>query len=367
MTHSSADESNDAYKIDINLEDDEDNHRKRFFEKGLGALLDNPHFLLLHVPEDGSKMQIVQPYSDLYHRKRMIKKINEERKIPSFYYALSHLWGISKENRHLWYDISNYVDDENGQPAAPVSMRPEKRDTLIALLKSHRDSYWWIDVLCARTETPLDIMGDIYACCLGCYAMIDCEPAIISQLYTKRIESKELDDPAFKFETMRDPEFLMPYEQYYVKECPQIIDLLSTLISSEWWKRVWTWQEMALPTNVYLLAETTSYICHQQTIILDEITQLNAIMLTLYGVFKEIKNEVLALERIQPLWKWGAHTLYGPCRLRLWHIGIISTQNPQDDRSERSLEAFLTRASKLFGRYQEREFHHKGSSGQHLR
>ena len=47
---------------------------------------------------------------------------------------------------------------------------------------------------------------------------------------------------------------------------------------------------MALPTNVYLLAETASFICHQQTIILDEITQLNAIMLTLYGVFQETKN-----------------------------------------------------------------------------
>ena len=279
------------------MENDEDNHRKWFFENGLSALLDDPHFLLLYVPNNDDKMQIIQPASDLYHRKRMIERINEAKRIPSFYYALSHLWGISKENRHLWYKISDYVDDEKGQPAAPVSMRPEKRDTLLALLKSHPDSYWWIDVLCARTETPLDIMGDIYACCLGCYAMIDREPSIISQLSTKQIASTTLDSPARKFYDTRDLNILTPYEQYYVKECPQIIDLLSTLIASEWWKRVWTWQEMALPVgDVYLVAETTTNVCRDETIILEDIRQLTAVMLALYDAFRATNgalNEII--------------------------------------------------------------------------
>ncbi|CDH58050.1 predicted protein [Lichtheimia corymbifera JMRC:FSU:9682] len=113
----------------------------------------------------------------------MIRRINEAKRIPSFYYALSHLWGLSENNRHYWNDISEHVDDENGQPVHPVSMRPEKRDALLTMLKDHPDSYWWIDVLCARTDTPLDIMGDIYACCLECIAVIDCEPRLIPELH----------------------------------------------------------------------------------------------------------------------------------------------------------------------------------------
>lgn len=80
----------------------------------------------------------------MYHRKRMIRRINEAKRIPSFYYALSHLWGLSENNRHYWNDISEHVDDENGQPVHPVSMRPEKRDALLTMLKDHPDSYWWM-------------------------------------------------------------------------------------------------------------------------------------------------------------------------------------------------------------------------------
>ncbi|CDS13145.1 hypothetical protein LRAMOSA05323 [Lichtheimia ramosa] len=167
------------YQINICIENDKDNERKEFFEKGLGALLADRYFLLLYVPDNGAKMQVIRPASDTYHRKRIIKRINEAKCIPSFYYALSHLWGISKSNRHWWNEIGEYVDDEQGQPMEPVSMRPEKRDTLLSMLEDHPDSYWWIDVLCARTDTPLGIMGDIYACCLECVAMIDCDPSVI--------------------------------------------------------------------------------------------------------------------------------------------------------------------------------------------
>ncbi|KAJ8652906.1 hypothetical protein O0I10_011440 [Lichtheimia ornata] len=171
------DENDNLYKIDIRIEDDEGNHLKELFEKGLGSLLDDEHFLLLYVPEDnGDKMQIVRPASNLFHRRRMIKRDNEAKRIPSFYYALSHLWGLTENNRYHWNDINEYVNDENGQPVKPVSMRPEKRDALLTMLQDHPDSYWWIDVLCARTNTPLDIIGDIYSCCLECIAMIDCDP-----------------------------------------------------------------------------------------------------------------------------------------------------------------------------------------------
>ncbi|CDH56025.1 predicted protein [Lichtheimia corymbifera JMRC:FSU:9682] len=179
MTHDT-DESGHPFKIDICLEDDKGNTRKAFlrrdlegsfseddqvntrkttYEDGLGALLVDPHFLLLHVPDDGGKMKIIQPANNLYHRNQMIKRINETKQdTPSCYYALSHLWGLTENNRYLWHEIGDYVDDEEGNPVDPVSMRPEKRDALLKLLKEYPDSYWWVDVLCARTDTPLDIM-----------------------------------------------------------------------------------------------------------------------------------------------------------------------------------------------------------------
>lgn len=241
--------------------------RKRFFEKGLSALLADPYFLLLYVPENGAKMQIIRPATNAYHRKRMIKRINEAKGIPSFYYTLSHIWGLSKDNRHHWSDISEYVDDENGQPVKPVSMRPEKRDTLLSLLKDHPDSYWWIDVLCARTDTPLDIMGDIYSCCLECIAMIVGETTLIPQLHSLMVAVRK------EFPTY----YNMSYDEVLDrkqddKRLAHVTELLFTLMKSQWWKRVWTWQEMALPFgDVRLMAETGTHQSLSNTITVDDL------------------------------------------------------------------------------------------------
>ncbi|CDS10429.1 hypothetical protein LRAMOSA03105 [Lichtheimia ramosa] len=187
-------------------------------------------------------MRLVKPANDSYLRERIIessiKDGSDELSLP--HYALSHLWGISEENPHLWHDIGDYVDDEHGQPAAAISMRPEKRDTLFKLLEYHRGSYWWIDVLCARTDTPLEIMGDIYKYCRTCYAMLDCNSLIIS-LQSLNIRGQ----------------FLITMT---VNEFWRAVDILDTLARSAWWKRVWTWQEMILPRQVLLIAETEELI-----------------------------------------------------------------------------------------------------------
>ena len=210
-------------------------------------------------------MRIVRPAEDLYHRKRMIKMINEAKPISSFYYALSHLWGITENNRHLWHEIGDYVDDENGKPVYPVSMREEKRDTLLKMLEDSPDSYWWIDVLCARSDTPLDIMGDIYACCLECIAMVDCEPSLLPLLHTM-IPAKE-DFPAIRNILLAGLVDLSPYKQLYDKKYTHVVEILFDFMQSKWWQRVWTWQEMALPFgDVRLLAETGT---HRHTIALD--------------------------------------------------------------------------------------------------
>ncbi|KAJ8652899.1 hypothetical protein O0I10_011433 [Lichtheimia ornata] len=269
-----ADEYNNPYKININLVDDKDGKRKRFFEKGLGALLDDNYFLLLYVPENGGRMQVVRPASDLFHRKRIIKKINEVKRIPSFYYALSHLWGLRKDNRYLWNEIGEHVDDEQGQPVKPVSMRPEKRDALLALLKDHPDSYWWIDVLCARTDTPLDIMGDIYACCLECIAMIDCEPTLISKIHTM----SDAVDEAEKLWRESGEGFLTT-QQLHGTKSSQLMELVYTFLQSEWWQRVWTWQEMALPMgDVRFMAETDTCLPQTNTITLNELLGFRSVL-----------------------------------------------------------------------------------------
>ncbi|KAI7875680.1 hypothetical protein K492DRAFT_28496 [Lichtheimia hyalospora FSU 10163] len=215
-------------------------------------------------------MKIVRPEKDPYHRRRMIKRINEAKPIPSFYYALSHLWGITEDNRHLWHEIGNYVDDENGKPVDPVSMREEKRDTLLRMLEDSPDSYWWIDVLCARSDTPLDIMGDIYACCLECIAMVDCKPSLIPLLHTMvpALEGSPWDKR--DHDGHADLDYYLPYKQLYDTEHPHLVERLFELMQSKWWQRVWTWQEMALPFHdVRLMAETGTHRPLSNTISLE--------------------------------------------------------------------------------------------------
>ncbi|KAI7874442.1 hypothetical protein K492DRAFT_183931 [Lichtheimia hyalospora FSU 10163] len=279
------DESIDPYKISISSENSLDDYVKRRFETGLSALLAHPYFLLLHVPENGAKMQIVKPAQDSYHRERIVKRISEAKGVPSFYYALSHLWGISKDDPQLWEEIGEHVNDIDEQPAEPVSMRPEKRNTLLGLLKDHPDSYWWIDVLCARTDTPLDIMGDIYRCCLECIAMIDCEPGLLSKLHTKPNKRKEFFDMDW-YNAMKEPspEDLLYLKQQYDKH-PELLYDLVKLQQSEWWNRVWTWQEMALPFgDVRLMAETGIQQLQSDTITVDDLVSsfINAIDIMFY-------------------------------------------------------------------------------------
>ncbi|CDS07081.1 hypothetical protein LRAMOSA09604 [Lichtheimia ramosa] len=189
-------------------------------------------------------MKLVKPANDSYHRERIMRRSRKEvssDRLSLPHYALSHLWGISEEIPHLWHDIGDYVDDEKGQPAASVSMRSEKRETLLKLLEYHPDSYWWIDVLCARTDTPLDIMGDIYKYCRTCYAMIDCDSHTISEMQSL-ITCEERAKTGDEFW--------------------HAASVWDTFARCAWWKRVWTWQEMVLPNQVLLIAETEMEVCN---------------------------------------------------------------------------------------------------------
>ncbi|CDH54834.1 predicted protein [Lichtheimia corymbifera JMRC:FSU:9682] len=221
----------------------------REYQRGI-QLLHHPQFLLLYIPENGTKMKLIKPANDPYHRNRIMERAKIENSIGRKrlllpYYALSHLWGVSKANLQLWHAIGEHVDDEKGHPAAPVSMRTEKRETLLKLLAAYPDSYWWIDVLCARTDTPLAIMGDIYACCQQCIAMIDCPADLIPQIH------------AISRHRLRNEKSIMSSgADQYLDYCSLKADILGKVMQCQWWKRVWTWQEIVLPKKVMVMAET---------------------------------------------------------------------------------------------------------------
>lgn len=246
----------------------------------------HPDFRLLYIPADNQgTMRIVQPTNDLEHKQRL-----EEYG----YYALSHLWG-DVQSDPLW-DVSDLVIDEHGNPAEPVPMRLEKRDTLLALLKP--GSYWWIDVLCARSDTPLMIMGDVYECCNWCFALIDVSPGISGN---QHITTKWLTLSIVVTNTLRAYRHAVKHNDMDQFENYTITVTAAATISEDigtplrlkdltiqfhdelhavaqffdcfWFTRVWTWQEFLLPERFVAIDERCATVrFHASTFVyLDQI------------------------------------------------------------------------------------------------
>ncbi|CDH52834.1 predicted protein [Lichtheimia corymbifera JMRC:FSU:9682] len=171
------------------------------------------------------------------------------------FHALSHLWGTDPKD-NLW-EVGDFISDEDGITVDPIPMREEKRDTFLKLLQEN-PGYWWIDVLCCRTDTPPVIMRGVYGCCHTCFAMIDCP------------------SKAIEYFSVVLAQFKVYYEEtgpingcsYMRPRCnlPPLHDPISTLREGwkhardiwecRWFSRVWTMQELALPSTVMLLSET---------------------------------------------------------------------------------------------------------------
>ena len=213
-------------------------------------------------------MRMIRPATDAYHRKRITQRMNEcSRKTPLTYYTLSHRWGTTRTNPYYWNDIGAYVNDENGKPVAPVPMRPEKRNTLLQIFQSHPDSYWWIDVLCARADVPMDIRGDVFACCTQCFAMVDWDTSVIRQLNS----IKDLDIPKLAFQDISCTLLLGYYEQ--------LNGLFSSLTQCGWWNSIWTLQEMALPPTTILMAQTTTELSDPNNLMdIDDLCNFESIL-----------------------------------------------------------------------------------------
>lgn len=240
--------------------------------------MNHPEFMLVYVPKDESKMQLVKPADNAYHRDRIIQRINESKAdaIPTTWYTLSHIWGKVQYDEHCWHDLGDHMNDEHGKPLnlwdRPYQhMRLEKRQPLITLFKNHPDSYWWIDNLCVRNVEASTLMGSIFTCCSQCVAMVDCKPAVISQIHAM----KDVDMDTY--ENMPFMAFLDQYEK--------LNNLLITLTQCDWWKRVWTWQEMVLPQEIKFMAETTTQVSEDSMLHVDDLYRLEAMLGRMLFVF----------------------------------------------------------------------------------
>ncbi|KAI7875870.1 hypothetical protein K492DRAFT_220602 [Lichtheimia hyalospora FSU 10163] len=218
--------------------------------EGIYQLCQNPDFRLLHVTQQKKtfKMQLVRPCIHTGHQQRVLEQ---------GYYVLSHLWGNAKVYP-LW-SVDGFISDKEGQKVDSIPMRPEKRDTLIALLKKYVNSYWWIDVLCARVDTPLMIMG----------TLIDIpEPYSVHRLealsgalskasggyyYANRLAHRRPDITSQQVESLAFSGIssIHGIEETFGKELNVVIQI----IQSQWFTRVWTAQEFLLPTQVIIMPE----------------------------------------------------------------------------------------------------------------
>lgn len=226
------------------------------------SLYSNPDFLVLYVSDDGT-MTLIRPADTPEHRKAMEKQQG--------HYALSHVWGNAKD--YPYWDVGEFIQDWDGAPVEPIPMRPEKRNMLLALLKAY-PGYWWIDVLCARVDTPLVIMGSIYRSCKTCFALLDCTIETIHrlskkhlmpirndifttllELYKAMLKSANDDDldetSAFNLVSPAAVAYLEKLMSYQDE-----IQAMRDLLGCRWFSRIWTLQELVLPTKLVILTES---------------------------------------------------------------------------------------------------------------
>lgn len=203
----------------------------------MGSLLNHPKFRLIFIDDNG-KMSLKTPALDEAVREDILEKR---------YRCISHLWGNVRNSLWKRHDISHV----NWK----VFIREEKRERIMEIFK-HYKGYFWMDVFCTnqgQKDKALDIMGDIYKNCEECICMLD-----IPQDYSCHAESYRSNDESvpeynaigpltsFAIRDQPEPEYKPPNNELFA----------SFMMSCEWGKRVWTWQESVLPNKVSFCAET---------------------------------------------------------------------------------------------------------------
>ncbi|KAI9319105.1 hypothetical protein BX666DRAFT_2025438 [Dichotomocladium elegans] len=239
------------------------------------ALYKNKDFYLIRVSNetgdaDKVTLRLVCPASD----PSIARDIEEQ----GGYYCISHLWG-PPEKWEEWCDSG--VIDRQGNPMS-VKIRPEKRAKLLRLFNTYK-GYWWLDVFCARHDTPLDIMGDIYRLSKATYALIDCPEGSLSHLgnaidvwdfiaaqmyiqindvvhtYLNRLQDLTSDVAADDVTWDEVVGAVFKWGYTLGQNVDHYIEAVIAIYSCSWFSRVWTLQEALLPKRLYFMYEYDDY------------------------------------------------------------------------------------------------------------
>ncbi|CDH52843.1 predicted protein [Lichtheimia corymbifera JMRC:FSU:9682] len=225
----------------------------------LEDIFTHPEFRLLYVPpkDEDERMMIITIGRPSKHEPSYVP----DRK----FYALSHLWGTDPKD-NLW-DVSDFISDEDGTTVEPIPMREEKRATFLNLLQEN-PGYWWIDVLCCRTDTPPIIMRGVYGCCHTCFAMVDC-PSEAIEYFSVVLPQFKIDSEEFILnynDETRPPDTISKIMPYPLSKLKEAWKHATDIWKCRWFARVWTLQELALPSSVILLSETCDMPCDSNSI-----------------------------------------------------------------------------------------------------
>ena len=186
-------------------------------------IVNHEGFNLVSVDELGN-MSLVSPQKDPELQKKILLE---------GYRCISHLWG---PNPPKWED----------HPVCGVHwgvcVRREKRKKLLQLFRYYK-GYWWMDVLCTNQEAEkkaLDIMGDIYKNCIECICLIDGD---VDGYFPYDVPKYDINSYPYNLRVKNERE----WKDYH--------DLYHVLYRCKWITRVWTLQEVMLPSKVYFTKE----------------------------------------------------------------------------------------------------------------
>jgi hypothetical protein len=181
-------------------------------------LFSHPGFRLIFIDDDGN-MSLKTPHEDG----------SKEDIIEKGYCCISHYWGPKP---------SKWEDHPVKGVSWGVHIREEKRTRLLQIFNHHK-GYFWMDVFCtdqSDINKPLDIMGDIYRNCKECVCLLDYICEIDTSINEKDMLANLVKD---------------------IEELPRGAEGLWGIPHSkgEWFNRVWTWQEAALPPKLLFCYE----------------------------------------------------------------------------------------------------------------
>jgi hypothetical protein len=228
--------------------------------KDLENLFNDKDFHLIYVDDDYN-MSLVTPFGD----ESVKERIKEYR-------CISHVWLTGDGKDHVWKD-QDWEDDKGVKHKGhkvvgvtwKVEVREEKRERVMEVFKHHK-GYFWMDVLCTNQDTsdkPLDVMGDIYRKCKECVCLLDYVCDVPGYISEKELWIDVAKDVREYVESDReclgdkyDNIDKSAYEDssntsFGVKYCRY----LESVKNAQWFNRVWTWQEAALPPKLLFCSE----------------------------------------------------------------------------------------------------------------